>query len=273
MSLSSRGPLLTIGEAAKHLNMSVDHLRKLTNEGVIPAVRTTGNQRRYRRQDLDRYIAQLGRSVPPVAARSAPRPVKPARPVPQPISFEEAFDDPFELAPAPPPPPSPAEAQRLLELRRYGMNQIPWDVPAVWRQKVQAELDQYVTVQRFPPGTWSVDAWTHISARVREVLREYDEEVEKKQQLTRERESRERQRNGLIQHGMNWARSLTASDWETEDQEEFLSDIRELLEEEVRADWTWDRVAQLVKSELARWEEVDEDDDEDADEDEGHEER
>lgn len=46
--------LLAIGPAARLLGVSSDTLRRWENAGLITAVRTLGNQRRFRRSDLIR---------------------------------------------------------------------------------------------------------------------------------------------------------------------------------------------------------------------------
>lgn len=44
---------LSIGEAARQLGVSADTLRRWDKEGRIEAIRTLGNQRRYRQSDID----------------------------------------------------------------------------------------------------------------------------------------------------------------------------------------------------------------------------
>lgn len=45
--------MLSIGEAARKLGVSVDTMRRYANEGMIPVVRTLGGQRRFRLVDVD----------------------------------------------------------------------------------------------------------------------------------------------------------------------------------------------------------------------------
>ena len=45
--------LLSIGEAGRILGVSTDTLRRWDAEGKITAVRTLGNQRRFRRSEID----------------------------------------------------------------------------------------------------------------------------------------------------------------------------------------------------------------------------
>lgn len=51
--------LLPIGEAARLLGVSVRTLQRWENAGKVPAGRNAGNQRRFRRDDLERLRATL----------------------------------------------------------------------------------------------------------------------------------------------------------------------------------------------------------------------
>jgi excisionase family DNA binding protein len=55
--------LLPIGEAARYVGVSVPTLRRWDDEGQIKAIRTFGNQRRFRVEDLDNLVA--GRTPTP----------------------------------------------------------------------------------------------------------------------------------------------------------------------------------------------------------------
>lgn len=48
--------LLPVGEAARILGVSTDTMRRWHREGVLSAVRTVGNQRRFRRSDLEALL-------------------------------------------------------------------------------------------------------------------------------------------------------------------------------------------------------------------------
>lgn len=60
---------LPIGEAARQLGVSADTLRRWEREGRIEAIRTLGNQRRYRQSDIDALTtpssAVSSQDVPP----------------------------------------------------------------------------------------------------------------------------------------------------------------------------------------------------------------
>jgi len=47
--------LLTSGEAAQYLHLSVDTITDLADDGVLPCTRTEGAHRRFRRSTLDAY--------------------------------------------------------------------------------------------------------------------------------------------------------------------------------------------------------------------------
>jgi excisionase family DNA binding protein len=51
---------LTLGQAAKHLGVAQSTIRKWSDSGRVPAFYTPGGHRRYRRSDLDDFLAQSG---------------------------------------------------------------------------------------------------------------------------------------------------------------------------------------------------------------------
>lgn len=53
----SEQDLLSIGEAARLMGVSVGTLRRYDADGKISSVRTLGGQRRFRREDVDRIAA------------------------------------------------------------------------------------------------------------------------------------------------------------------------------------------------------------------------
>ena len=59
------GALLTIEEAAKHLGVSVDYLRKTRREGTGPAaIKLTGTVLRFKPVDLDAWIEGFREAQP-----------------------------------------------------------------------------------------------------------------------------------------------------------------------------------------------------------------
>jgi len=55
---------LTLGRAANYLGMAQSTIRKWSDTGRLPAFYTPGGHRRYRRADLDEFIAEGGRVTP-----------------------------------------------------------------------------------------------------------------------------------------------------------------------------------------------------------------
>jgi excisionase family DNA binding protein len=51
--------LLNVGEAATYLGVSAASLRSWSDRGLVPYYRTPGGQRRYERNDLDRFIDSM----------------------------------------------------------------------------------------------------------------------------------------------------------------------------------------------------------------------
>src|SRR5918998_6454010 len=51
---------LTLGQAAKHLGVAQSTIRKWSDGGRVPAFYTPGGHRRYRRADLDAFLASSG---------------------------------------------------------------------------------------------------------------------------------------------------------------------------------------------------------------------
>ena len=56
--------LLNVGEAATYLVVSAASLRTWSDKGLVPSYRTPGGQRRYSRDDLDRFIESMRQPAP-----------------------------------------------------------------------------------------------------------------------------------------------------------------------------------------------------------------
>src|SRR2546427_12193685 len=71
--------LLSVGQVAKRLRVSVDVVRSLDERGALKAKRTPGGHRRYLLADVDRVKARLhaGRSRTPTRAARSPGPRRP----------------------------------------------------------------------------------------------------------------------------------------------------------------------------------------------------
>ena len=58
-TLTPNARLLNVGQAAEYLGVSAASLRKWSNDGLVATYRTPGGQRRYARDDLDRFIDSM----------------------------------------------------------------------------------------------------------------------------------------------------------------------------------------------------------------------
>src|SRR3989440_9196697 len=56
---------LTLGQAARFLGVAQSTIRKWTDSGRVPAFKTPGGHRRYRRGDLDSFLAHSGQPTEP----------------------------------------------------------------------------------------------------------------------------------------------------------------------------------------------------------------
>ena len=56
---------LTLGQAAKYLGVAQSTIRKWSDQGLLPAFYTPGGHRRFRRRDLDGFLARSGRPGQP----------------------------------------------------------------------------------------------------------------------------------------------------------------------------------------------------------------
>ena len=53
---------LNVGKAASYLGVSAASLRQWSDAGLVRVYRTPGGQRRYRRDDLDAFVASMRES-------------------------------------------------------------------------------------------------------------------------------------------------------------------------------------------------------------------
>src|SRR3954449_6923316 len=56
---------LTLGQAARFLGVAQSTIRKWSDQGLVPAFYTPGGHRRFRRRDLDGFLARPGRGPEP----------------------------------------------------------------------------------------------------------------------------------------------------------------------------------------------------------------
>ncbi len=290
---------MTTSQAARHLGVSVDKMRELDETGELRASRTEGKHRRFARKALDAYLARNGRRSMPKTDQSKPRPRPIQRPQPDPELYDDVDDlepgdedfEPFVEPPPPPPPPNPFEKleremaerrkrekeeaplRRLATLKQYGLAQVPYGTPDIWRAKVASALEGFVTARAFPDWINDAEAYRIVRGKVDEVLQPYQEEITRKKgdDARKAQEVQDERRvQQLIEYGKSYASSRTMWQWEYDDRARAIRDVERMLQDDVEADWTEQDVKDAVDDELGEWEddEDDDDDEEDGEEDE-----
>jgi len=191
-----------------------------------------------------------------------------------------------------------AERQRLEGLKKHGRDLALWTLlPAEGRVRVYEDLEEFVTSRRVPPSLSVSEAELVVSARVQQVAKQYRES--ENQRVTKEREAAEqRQRaeeersqkerdaeNGrrkeeddarrlkaLLDHGINYARGETITDWDTSEADRARREVERTLREKIKPAWSEADVKDVVDNVLAQWEDDEADEEEEYDEeDEGEE--
>jgi len=187
--------LLSIGEVAKRLRVSVDVVRSLTESGELKGARTGGGHRRYRPEEVERWKAT--RRAP---AKNAPleRPTrKPSNraEIEEPDVEEdqptlEDLDAEFERQEMR--ERAEAERQRLEGLKRFGRDLAQLE-PTDLRARIFEDLEEFVSSKRVPPSLSVTEAQVIVAARVHEIGKQYRDA--ENQRLARERDAAaERQR-------------------------------------------------------------------------------
>lgn len=288
---------LTIGQAAKHLGLAVDTVRRLEAKGELRALRTPGGHRRFSLEAVEAFRAKDDAS-PAAASRAAPRtyrPMAPSRRVPATIPPRSAafpgadlvewddvedgeaddWDERASLIPAirHPPPPEPQapqvsnmdsvkqseqDWQRLDQIKAHGALWIPYDVPTRWHTKVIEDLDQYVTTERFPDWVSDPEAQRLVRGRVEDVLKPHRQELTEDAARAQLAQEEKRHVASLLQHGLSYLRQETLSGWDYAPAQEARRQVGEELRARVTPEWTERRVEKLVDKILEDW-----DDDED----------
>lgn len=290
---------MTTSQAARYLGVSVDKMRELDETGELRANRTRGKHRRFARRACDAFQAMSSGRRKPKPEQPKPRPRPIARPQPDPEQFDDEIDvfepsdegfEPFVEPPPPPPPPNPlekverelaerkkrkaeeAQLRRLATLKQYGLGQVPYGTPDMWRVKVAAALEGFVTLRAFPDWIDDTQAYRIVRGKVDEVLQPYQEEVAHKKADDARKQQEwldERRVQQLVEYGKSYASSKMRWDWESDDRARALRNVERVLQDDVEAGSTEQDVKDAVDDELAEWED---DDDEDELDDEGGEE-
>src|SRR5437773_1767312 len=270
--------LLSIGEVAKRLRISVDVVRSLTENATLKAVRTGGGHRRYRPEEVERFKAT--RRAPAKNATLERPTRKPANradlekpdieedePTLEDLQAEFERQQVRERA--------ESERQRLEGLKKYGRDLALWTLlPPEGRARVIEDLEGFVTSTRVPPSLPEPEAQLIVFARVQQIAKEFRET--ENQRLAKEREDKDRRRKqgdderrlkALIDHGLNYARAQTVSGLDTHEADKARREVGRTLRSEVKIDWSEADVRDRVDDILAEWDD-DDGEDEDYDEDE-----
>ncbi len=276
--------LLTIGQVAARLGRSVDFVRQQTDDGELKAEpRGKGKYRHYSEAAVAAYEAKQQRHRPsplvhpqPERASPPPRPPRPVRPPidPGPFADDEPYwNEPLDVAPSAPPPapaPSPMERLYLDTLITGGMLAAPWGLPEEWRGKLQTNLEEYVTIERFPMTSSATSAPATIRTHVDAVLDPYHDAKKKEEEQKRVREAAAQaaadRRQTLIDYGHQLVEHELAT-WASDDpKDQARREIDLVLRAEVKSDWEERAVRELVQEQLDRYAEDDEDDEDEDDE-------
>lgn len=269
--------LLTIGEVAIQLGRSVDFVRQETDAGRLRAQpRTQAGHRRYTEAAVAAYEKRWGtKGVTPSHKYREPRSNRASQPrveraireaLPMPEDFWEEHIDDRSVGPV---PPTAAERVYINELVVAAMRDVPFDVPSESRTKLHADLESYVTIDRFPYPQSEQSAMRSIRLHVEEFVEAYRaRETAREAALAAEAE----RRRALIAYGMQLTERAFAT-WEAGDPIfEARQEVRTVLDNEVKADWSEGQVRHLVDEVLAQYdpddddEELDEDDNDESDE-------
>ncbi len=278
--------LLSIGQVAKRLGVSVDVVRSLDDRGELKGRRTPGGHRRYLPADVDSVIARQRARRSRTQTDSPRKP--PARRLPSPVRE--------------PPPPEPpyddfgadedvismedlraeaereaakqraaaetkaraaaagAENQRLEALKKYGRDLARW-LPPDWLARVVEALEEFVIPKRVPPTLAPWEAQQLVRSRVEAIKQQYSDAEDQR----RKREDDQRKIDWLIAWGHSYATSETILGWDTSERERARREVESELKEKVKPDMTQGHVKDLVDDVLSEWDDDTDDHDDDDD--------
>lgn len=278
--------LLSVGEAAERLGVTVDVARSLADSGDLPLARTGGGHRRFESADVDALKARWssrGKKSRPV--KSATQKAFPARRVTQPppraVKFDpepwDISDDPYERQMARQAEEmrlaeqrkrheeaAAAEERRLAEFRDYGEARLLgiYDVPTAVKAQALVEVQKWVTSTTIPKGLSAWAARQLVENQVDFVLKPHYDAVAR----AKKKEEDARKVEQLIRDGNSYALSETFG-WSWDEQKEAREDVERELRRQVNSGWTPADVKELVDDVLDDGDDDDGDDDNDDDDD------
>jgi len=274
--------LLSIGEVARRLGVSVATVRRMEGRQQLIPIRTEGRHRRYDESQVAALVPSR-LNLSPRNSISAQEPSPVSRPpefsrVPQ----EETLElPPVELAP--PHTVLESRTQRMLDkvseslqglvqethrsvaakevssqrekadldqLKSHGRSLIPFGIPDRWRARVIRRLEEVLTPRMFPLGLPYHERITLVRAEIEEALEGF--RTEQAEELNAGYDAQRCQE--LCKLGDRYAaeRTLDLPFWESHP---LMQDIKEALSASVEPDWTEEDVEELVDELLEAWEE------------------
>ena len=186
---------LSIGKTAERLALRVDTVRPLERAGKIRAAKTRGGHRRFREDEVARFLATRQR---------------PGR-----------------------------KRQEGARLRRRTTENL-FDAPAT-----------------YPSGASSIDVRTvsrFVEEKIEAAVRPLREQLAR---LQRQADDAERRKDILIQQGMTYLQTETAS-WEWSEQREARAEVETAIKKRVKGDWEVEEVQDLVDDLLGEWDDEEE---------------
>ncbi len=273
--------LLSIGQVAERLGVSVDVVRSLDERGELKARRTPGGHRRYAPADVDRVKARLraARNRTPTRPPRSSTPHRASQSVHryQPPEIDEddseledvssvdelryeaereaakerAAAEAKALAAA-----ADAERQRLEALKMYGRDLASW-LPAEWQARVIEDLEEFVTSKQVPPSLVPWEAQRIVQSRVDSIKQQYNDLEDQR----RKRENDLRRMEWLIAWGNSYAASGTMLGWDSSEQARARREVESELKQKVKADMAEGHVKDLVDDVLNQWNDTDDDHD------------
>lgn len=259
--------LVSIGEVARRLGVSVDVARSLVDKGELPAARTAGRHRLVHPEDLERLeTAWASRRRQPNDARrgggEAPRPSSSRSHLNDDDPDEDAdfeFREAIAAAQAGTREAAAgADRHRLEELKRTGARIAQFSgMPPEWHAKVIEQLERCITRERVPPWLSEFEAQSIVRGCVDKVVGEYREAAAQQ----REKEQARKDVDSLITYGKRYAGTRTIT-WEEPERSRACREAERALRDEMRRGWSEADARDLVDDVLDEFEEGNDDDEE-----------
>jgi excisionase family DNA binding protein len=255
--------LLSVGEAAERLGVTVDVVRSLADNGELPPARTGGGHRRFESADVEALKARW--TSRGKKSRSPSRAALPVRRVSQPRARAPRFDpdvwdisdDPYEQQQAreaeenrvaaerkAQDEAAAAEQRRLDEFRNHAESRLlsVLGVPQAVRAQALVDMRQWITSTRIPKGLSEWAARELVENQIKVFLKPHYDAVEREQK----KQEDARKVEELIRKGNHHAWMETFK-WESDEREPARREVERELRRQVDATWDVDEVTGLVE--------------------------